>query len=152
MKPFRFRLETLLTLREREEERKREAMSYAEDRRNRAEQSLANGEAALAELDRALMTQRQGRLNCRDHLLMLHAMDMQRVECKRLANVLRQSTAEVESKRADLVEAKREHDVVLRLKEKQLTEYRKEVARQEELEIGDMIGARHALKLAEHAA
>lgn len=148
MRPFRFRLESLLTLRLREEDRKRDALAYAEDRRARAEQAVATGEEALAELDRALATERQGRLNARGHLLMLHAMDLQRVECERLAHVLRQSSAEVESKRADLVDAQREREIVTRLKERHRLAHVAEEQRKEELEISDLIGARFALQQA----
>lgn len=146
MKPFRFRLESLLTLRLREEDKRRDALAYAEERRHKAERAVAAGEAALEELENALTHQRQGRLNCRDHLLMLHAMDLQRAECRRLVHVLGQSTAEVQSKLEDMVVAKREREIVTRLKEKQQTEHLAEMARKEELEISDMIGARHALQ------
>jgi flagellar protein FliJ len=151
MKPFRFRLEALLTLRLREEDKMREALAYAETRRAKAEEAQAAGEAALEALDQALMNQRQGRLNCQNHLLMLQAMETQRRECVRLATVVRQSRTEAEYKRQDMMKARREREMVEHLRDKQKAEYQAEVARAEEREISDMIGARHALALAAEA-
>lgn len=148
MKPFRFRLESLLTLRLREEDKVREALAYAETRRARAEEAQSAGEAALEALDQALMAQRGGRLNCQNHLLMLQAMETQRRECVRLATVVRQSRTEADYKRQDMMKARREREIVEELRDRQKAQNAAEAARAEEREISDMIGARHALRLA----
>lgn len=138
MKPFRFRLEKLLTIREKETQRAQNALAIARLRRRQAATYLEQVRAERKASAAALLRRRQGRMT---------ALEWRRtaelheglVEKERAAEaILREALAEEERRRQELTEAERREKSLERLKERRAEEYRLELAAWEQAQTDEV--------------
>ena len=149
MKAFRFRLESVLMLRTREEDRAREICAAALRNQSAATSALASGNAELEACHEALSRKRAQCTNRTEQLLLLSALQQQKSHCERLVTVCAAADREVVARRADLLIARRKREALSSLKDQQRAAHRSAEERQEEGQIADIITARHVLRMQE---
>lgn len=149
MKPFRFRLETVLTIRTREEERVREICAVALRNQAAVNVELTNASAELEACHETLSRQRAARTNRTEQLLLLSALQQQKSNCERLVARRAAADREVAVRRAELLVARRKREALTNLKERQQTSHRVAAERADEAVIADIITARHVLNMQE---
>lgn len=149
MKPFLFRLESVLTLRTREEERARDACLIAIKNQATAAMELRAGNAELDACHAALSTRRSGTTNRTEQILLLSALQGQQSNCERLIARCNAADREVAARRGELLAARSKREALTNLKERQRGTHRIAQDRQDEAAIADIISARHVLNLQE---
>lgn len=152
MKAFTFRLEAVLNLRAREEEKAQDAYAQSLHARARIENEIREARATFDGYSAALRTAREGVSSGQHQMIFLNALQRQHTHCDRLAADLVPAEREVAKRREAMLDARRRREALTRLKEKQQSAHRAEAARVEESTIGDLITARHALGMMEAAA
>ena len=149
MKAFRFRLETVLTIRTLEEERVREVCAVALRNQATVNVELTNANAELEACHETLSRQRAARTNRTEQLLLLSALQQQKSNCERLLARCAATDREVATHRAELLIVRRKREALTHLKERQHAAHRLAQDRQEEALIADIISARHVLTVQE---
>lgn len=149
MKPFLFRLESVLALRTREEDRAREACASALARQVDAERALAEGEGELDACHTAVSAHRVGKTSRSEQILLLGALQNQQFHCKTLVTQCAAVEREVAARRDELLAVRRKREALTNLKERQRGTHRLTQERHAEAAIADIISARHALNLRE---
>jgi flagellar export protein FliJ len=152
MKPFVFRLESVLVLRTREEERAQQVFGRAVQLRNQAALALDESRAALEACYATLAAGRSGATTRTEQILLLHALQQQQAHGELLASRLAAADREVVARRGDFLAARRKRQALTRLREQQRTEHRRSEERAAEAEVADLITARHIHTLREVAA
>ena len=145
MKPFVYRLDSILKLRAREEAQAQERFDEAMHARFRAELELNEARAELNRCEMAIAGQRAGRATGNDHVVFLNAAGLQRENCERLAARLDAARKEMEKHRGLFHAARSRHQAILRLQERQRRVHASAEERREENAISDLIMSRHAL-------
>ena len=145
MKPFVFRLDSVLKIRARDEAQAREQFDHAIHARFRAQLELNEARAELDRCEVAITEKRSGRSTGGDHVVFLNAARMQRECCDRLAARLEAARKEMESHRQIFQAARRKHQAVEKLRERQLRAHTIAEERREENAISDLIISRHTL-------
>lgn len=151
MKPFVFRLESVLTLRQREEERAQETFGKAVQLRNQAALALEAGQAGLDDCYVALVSGRSGATNRTEQILLLNSLQQQQSHCELLKGRLVAADREVQARREGFLAARRKREALTLLREKQQLAHRLAQERAQESEIADLITARHSRTLQEAA-
>ena len=146
MKPFIFRLDSILKLRAREETQARERFDQSMQTRFRAELELSEARTELDSREQAIAEKRAGRASGNDHIVLLNAAQQQRECCARLTARLDAARKEMETHRELFQTARRKHQAVLRLRERQQRTHVAAEERREENAISDLIISRHALR------
>lgn len=149
MKPFRYRLESVLTVRAREEDLARDAYTQVLQARARAEAAVNQERATLEAYHATLRTAREGVSNRQHQLVYLNALKQQQGLCERCAAELAMIEKTVTERREAMLVARRRREALTRLKEKQQAAWKAESAKAEEAMIGDMITARYGLGVRE---
>ncbi len=149
MKAFVFRLEAVLKLRAREEERARDVCAVALQNQAAATTALAAANAELEECHAILSRQRAGRTNRTEQILLLSALQQQQANCKLLVGRRAAADREVAIRREELLHARRKREALSNLKDRQRSAHRAASERQEEAVIADIITARHVLNMQE---
>ena len=145
MKPFVFRLDSILQLRAREEARAQEIFEQAMQARDRAQRELDAAGQELTRIEQAITGQRAGLATGNDHVVFLNAARVQR-ECRdRLALGLDAARREMETQRALFQAARRRHEAMLKLRERHRCAHDASEQRREENAISDLIMSRHAM-------
>jgi flagellar FliJ protein len=142
MKAFKFSLESVLTLRRREEEAARESYSEALAFRSRCELALEQAMQDLEALQSELTEKRSGLTRRDDHLLFIHAIRQQKDYCTTVSQRLARAEQLVQARHGVWMEARRKTQMLERLKEKQQLRHRYEMERAEERLIDDLVAAR----------
>src|SRR5262249_50438699 len=119
MKPFLFRLESVLTLRAAKENQAQESYARAMEAVRRAQRELDDARGELERLHEALEKARGGRSSLNDQIIVLNAISYQQAVCDRKAERLGLLQKEAQMHLQDLLAAKRAHEVLLRLRAKQ---------------------------------
>ena len=145
MKPFVFRLDSILQLRAREETRAREIFEQAMHARDRAGLEFTGARQELGRIEMAISAQREGSATGNDHVVFLNAARMQRECCDRLALSLDAARREMETQRGLFQAARRRHEAMIRLRDRQRRVHAAEEQRREENAISDLIMSRHAM-------
>jgi len=128
VKPFRFRLEKFLTIRQQETRRALNALAIARLRRRQAATYLEQVRAERRASAAALLRQRQSRMTALEWRRTAEIYDGL-VQKERAAEaILKEALAEEERRRRDLTEAERREKTLERLKERREEEYRLELA------------------------
>ena len=146
MKPFVFRLDSILKMRAREEAQAQEFFDQAIHARFRAELELNEARAELERHEEAIAAKRSGRTSGGDQVVFLNAAQLQRECCGRLAVRLETARKEMEGRRQFFHTARRKHQAVQRLRERHQHAHAAAEQRREENAISDLIMSRHALK------
>ncbi len=149
MKAFAFRLETVLTLRIRDEERARAWCASALKDQSEAALALATGNRDLEACHAALSLHRSGRTNRTEQILLLSALQQQQSNCERLVTRRIAADREVALRRGAMLAARRKREMLSNLKERQSLAHRIARERQDEAAISDIISARHVLSMRE---
>lgn len=152
MKPFVFRLESVLKLRTREEERAQQVFGIAVQARNRAALALDESRAALDACYTALAAGRTGATNRTEQILLLHAVQQQQAHSELLTTRLAAADRDVAARRGEFLVARRKREALTKLREKQRLAHRVAAERAQEAEVADLITARHIHTLREVAA
>ena len=152
MKPFRYRLESVLTVRAREESEAREAYDQVLQARARAKAATIQERATLEAYHTTLRTARECVSSRQHQLVYLNALKQQQNLCERCAAELAMVEKAVAERREAMLVARRRREALTRLREKQHAAWKAEFARAEEVMIGDMITARHGLGVQEAGA
>ena len=146
MKPFVFRLDSILRLRDREETQARERFDQSKHARLRIEIELSEARQELERSELAITEKRAGRASGNDHVIFLNAARVRRECCERLAVRLDAAAKEVETRRQLFQTARRRHEAMLRLLERHSRTHAATEQRREENAISDLIISRHALR------
>lgn len=149
MKPFVFRLESVLTLRIREEERAQHVFGKAVQLRNQAALALEESRAALDACYTVIARGRSGATTRTEQILLLNSLQQQQAHSELLVRRLAAADREVAARREEFLAARRRREALTRLRERQQTEHRLAAERAQEAQIADLITARHVLHLQE---
>ncbi len=145
MKPFVFRLESILQLRAREEARAQEIFEQAMQAVSRAEIDLSAAREELSGIEQAISDQRGGRATGNDCVVFLNAARVRRELCEKLALRLDAVRSEMEKQRALFQAARRRHEAMIKLRERHRLAHAAIEQRREENAISDLIMSRHAM-------
>jgi len=152
MKPFLFRLESVLALRAAKERQEQENYARAMQTVRRAERELADACAELERLHEALESARGQRSKRNDQIIALNAIGYQQSICDRKAERLQLSQGEAKAHLQNLLAAKRAHEILRRLRVKQQARHQRGKERYEQNAVDDAVMARFALKGGKAAA
>lgn len=152
MKAFRYRLETVLNLRLREEEQAREVYAQSLQARARAEATLLQERSVLEQYHTALCTARAGVSDRQHQILFLNALKQQQGVCDRCSVEFLAVEKMANQQREIMLVVRRRREALSRLKEKRQRAWQVETARVEEAMIGDLITARYGVGLQEVGA
>lgn len=143
MKPFTFRLETVLTVRERDEERAREIYSASLRARAETAAQLQSVRDEIAAYHQALTAMRAGSSHGSDQLVFLRAIQAQQARQAALAAELAKREREVTARREEFLAARRKREALTRLKDHQRAAHASAAQRAAEESISELITARH---------
>lgn len=142
MKPFKFSLESVLTLRLQEEDTAKSSYAEAVAFYNRTALALDQGVSDLESLQGTLSEKRQGTSNRDDQLLYLQAIRQQRSYCDTLTQRLARAD-QLRQVRFNLwMDARTRTQMIERLKEKHRGRHVAEQVRREEKSVDDLVSAR----------
>ncbi|MDH5751517.1 MAG: flagellar export protein FliJ [Deltaproteobacteria bacterium] len=143
---FRYRLQSVLKIRERITRLKLKSFSEVELRTQIMKEQVVTNRRSLAAAGRNLDMARQQGINV--FQLQQHDMFSRRIkdENGRLGEQIRELTQELEARRKDLVEARRRQRTLEILKEKAEERYREEQQRQERIELDEISCNYHVFK------
>ena len=144
MKRFLFRLEPVLGLRAAKENEAQEKYGRASQAVQRAEEDLAEAQTELDRLQEVLNTSRHGRFSKNDQIISLNAIGYQQAICQRAADRLGILKKEAAARLQDLLDARRAHEVLQRLRAKQQAQHQRETERREQVAVDDAVMARFA--------
>lgn len=138
MKPFRFRLEKLLNIRQQQTKLAQNNLAQAQMRTRQTEALLAAAQAERLASEEALLAKRQRRMTALQWQLstQLHEALIEREREAEAA--LAAARQHEEAKRAELAEAERKQKTLERLKERQFEEYRYAMEAWEQAQIDEM--------------
>ncbi len=142
MRPFRFTLESVLTLRSREEETARQSYAEALAFQARTNEALEQAMNDLDALQSELSEKRQATSKRDDQIMFIQAIRQQRSFCDAMTQRLARAVQLVEVRMKLWLDARRKTQVLQKLKEKRGQIHDAEMRRLEEREIEDMISAR----------
>ena len=142
MKAFRFRLETLLHLRELAKDRTISEYGLSVSRREQAEQKLGEARNGLSELRDEIGTRRSVGFLGNDQEVFNRSLDLAKeriIDC----NAKLEEAGRIEvAKRELYLQADSNYQSLLKLKEKKREEHIEYETKKEEMELEDIIGAR----------
>jgi flagellar export protein FliJ len=139
MKSFTFSLEAVLLMRVREEQAAAEAWARAVQTRNQAEQALTDAKWKLDHAQSALCQIRRECFRPGDQAMYLNAIADQKSVCDRLAEGLKNAVQAAQACQRALLQARMKQEVLARLKQKKMNEYKSELQAMEEAAIDDLI-------------
>lgn len=142
MKPFTFRLESILALRAREEAHAEEAFGQLLRAHAAIEAELASARLGLEACEHIISRERQHSTRSGDQLILIGAWSVQRDLCEQTLTRLAVAENEVAKARETLIEARRRRAAIERSKERQQQQHADAVRRHEEAEIADFITSR----------
>ncbi len=142
MRPFRFTLESVLTLRSREEETARQSYAEALAFQARTNEALDQAMNDLDALQSELSEKRQATSKRDDQIMFIQAIRQQRSFCDAMTQRLARAVQLVEVRMKLWLDARRKTQVLQKLKDKRSQTHDAEMRRLEEREIEDMISAR----------
>ena len=142
MRPFKFTLESVLTLRSREEETARQSYAEALAFQSRTNEALDQAMNDLDALQSELSEKRQATSKRDDQIMFIQAIRQQRSFCDAMTQRLARAVQLVEVRMKLWLDARRKTQVLQKLKDKRSQIHDAEMRRLEEREIEDMISAR----------
>lgn len=143
MNRFRFRLESVLRVREIEEDKKKREFGAAMQNLHREEQELGRLGTTLLDHERTMESRAKGRVSARDlrnNFNYARALDGKILFQKKR---VKDKKKIVDSKRSELAESTKRKRILERLKERFREEYEKEAAKEEQSTIDDITSVRY---------
>ena len=147
MKIFKFRLDSVLLLREREEQAAVLEYTRALETMARAHHSLSDARNLRDTMSAAFAERRKHGFRASDQDVFWNAMQQRHEECRQLAECFEKTVREAETRRAAMFAAKRKREMVVHLKSKQFLAHENAETRAWELQIDDIVSARYAAQL-----
>ena len=147
MKAFVFRLQSVLLLREREEQAAQQAYGLALQALSVAQQLLKDAENLRDELGAVFAERRRHGFRAADQNIYWASMLKRDEECKLRAEHFKKTAQEVDRLRSEMLEAKRKFETLLHLKDKQHLAYKEAERHADELMVDDLVSARYAAEL-----
>ena len=144
MKRFIFGLETVLTLRRRDEEQQRELYGKALANRDSLRLALSNALGHLEVLQKELQVRRLGATKRDDNLTFIHSIRQQRDFCEVVTQRVARADRELEIRFAGWMESRKNVQVLEKLKERHFSRHQIEQHRLEERSLDDLVSARFA--------
>lgn len=138
MKPFEFKLQTALNLKQKEEDRVKEDLQRLTARRSEAVEKLAVLVDELCQLEDRLRRHQEDRVDVAEIKRCLNYLPVMRDRIMRQEEIIRQIENEMDKTRQLLVEIMRRRKVLEKLKEKHYAQYQLEVSREEQKIIDEM--------------
>ncbi|MCX6978205.1 MAG: flagellar export protein FliJ [Verrucomicrobia bacterium] len=152
MKKFVFRLESVLTLRAREEQTAQQHYAHSLSICQSISQQLTEAQSDMEGYHLALTQARSGTSNRQLQLTYLQALQDQQKRCAGLNHKLTKSKREVALRLEAMLDTRRRREALSHLKAKQQAAHQTANARAEELAIGDLITSRYARQITEVSA
>jgi len=143
MKAFRFRLETLLRLKDASRERALQDYAVAINMRQEWEAKLDNAIGYVAGLENMLSEKQKLNFRASDLASIHLSLEQARHEVESFTLEVSRKKALEESRRTIFLKKESESKSLLRLKERQLDEHLEIETKKEEHELEDVIGARY---------
>lgn len=144
MKSFKFSLQAVLTVREREKDAAAQAWAAAVQAQNRCEQALEAAKRDLEQFHRQLEEKRRGRfLSAADQQLFISAIGTQKLLCETLLEDLSKAIQLANIEHGHFLQARMNHEVLVRLRDKKMNEFTSLVQSREEAAIEEMVIVRH---------
>lgn len=138
MKPFTFRLQALLDLREMKRREALEAYAHATQARQEAQDMVTDAEATLRRLQDALRESRERGMSPAQVAHAFAYLEGQRHELEKLRQRLEQTTDRQHETLEAYKESKREKELIERLRDKRREKYLAEQRRKEEADLDDI--------------
>ena len=143
MKAFRFRLETLLRLKDASRERALQDYAVAIQMRQESETKLKNAVGYVEGLENKLSEKRKVNFRASELSSIQMSLEQARQEVEGFTVEVSRQKALEESRRSIFLKKESESKSLLRLKERQLDEHLEIETKKEEHELEDVIGARY---------
>jgi flagellar FliJ protein len=138
MKPFEFKLQTALNLKQKEEDRVKEELQRLTARRREELNRLAVLEGELGQLEDRVRRHQDARVDVAEIKRCLDYLPVMRDRISRQQEIIRQIEADMDKTRQLLVEIMRRRKVLEKLKERHYAQYQLEVTREEQKIIDEM--------------
>jgi len=143
MKPFKFKLESVLTLRERAETEAQQHHAAAGRRLETTLAELNEAEEELKRLTEQLACVQRSSFRPAEREILWNASKYQQELCARLTLKAETARKDLEEKRQALLDARRDHEAMMKMEEKDLQEHTRLAQQEERLMVDDIVSARH---------
>ena len=143
MKPFKFKLESVLNLRERAEAQAQQSHAAAGRRLEEILRQLNEAEEELTRLAQQLAGLQSSSFRPAQREMLWNALKYQKDLCARLALKVDIARKDLEVKRQMLLDARRDHEAMMKMQQKNLQEHTRLAEQEERLMIDDIVSARH---------
>jgi flagellar export protein FliJ len=140
MKPFRFRLESVRSLRELDEQKRREKLAQAAHALREAEDALGQARTAAEALAIALASQSEKAFRAIDKTAALASLSCAEAEIKRREATREEAVGAKKTAYVAWVEAHQALEVIERLAERQKRHHQQEALRAEQAELDEFAG------------
>lgn len=138
MKPFVFKLQTALNLKQKEEEQVKEELQRLTAKHRDALDVLAALEGQLGQLEDRLRQFQESTVDVEEIQRCLSYLPVMKDKILRQKEIIRQIEAEIDQTRQVLVEIMRRRKVLEKLKERHFAQYQLEANREEQKNIDEM--------------
>jgi len=146
MKQFKFKLESVLLLRERNEATAKQNHAAAGRRLEELLAELAEAEEEHKSLTEQLAQIQKSTFHPAERDILWNAVKYQKTLCEKLQQKADQAVKDLEEKRLKLLAAQSEREAMTKLQEKEQVEYNRVAANGERAMIDDIVNARHSAK------
>ena len=150
MKAFKFKLESVLNLRERAEAEAQQHHATAGRRLEAILAELNEAEDEFKRLTEQLATMQRSSFRPAEREIVWNALAYQKDLCARLTLKAENARKELEEKRQALLNARSDHEAMMKLQEKDLQEHSRLAELAERSMIDDMVSARHTANRRQH--
>jgi flagellar export protein FliJ len=147
MKIFKFRLDSVLFLREREEQAAVLEYTRALEAMAQAHHALSDSRNLRDRMSAAFAERRKHGFRAAEQDIFWNAMRQRHEECKQRGELFEKTVKDAEKRRAAMFTARRKREMVLLLKSKQLQAHQTGERHAEELQIDDIVSSRYAAHL-----
>jgi len=146
MKPFQFKLESVLHLRERNQTEAQQSHAAAGRRLETLLAELSESEAEHKALAQQLEDMQRSTFRPAERDIIWNALKYQKDHCGRLQQKADAAVKDLEEKREKLLAAQSEHEAMVKLREKDEQEYNRAAEHADRAMVDDLVNARHAAK------
>jgi len=144
MKKFQFKLESVLKLRERAETEAQQSHAAAGRRLEALLTELAQAESEFKQLAAQLQNVQQSSFRPAERDILWNGVKYQQDLCARLTQKVDFARKDLEEKLQHLLDARRDHEAMVKLLEKEQQEHNRLAELEERAMIDDIVNARHA--------
>jgi flagellar FliJ protein len=143
MKQYKFKLESVLSIRERAETEAQQSHAAAGRRLESILSELSEAEEELKRLNEQLEGMQRSTFRPAEREILWNALKYQKDLCARLEMKAEIARKDLEEKREVLLDARRDHEAMVKMEEKDHEEYKRLAELEERSMIDDIVSARH---------